>query len=91
MKKKDLRWGWGVVFSVVSNNQTEIKMNAPYLIQFELDGQWHTIATRKSFDSAKAKAKSERRGMNGVHETSIIREGDPESLRRKTCDNFQLA
>jgi len=26
-KKKDLREGWGVVFSVVSNNQTEIKMN----------------------------------------------------------------
>jgi hypothetical protein len=72
-----------------SHNRNQ--MNAPYLIQFELDGQWHTIATRKSFDSAKAKAKSERRGMNGVYETSIIREGDPESLRRKTCDNFQLA
>lgn len=26
--KKDLRGGWGVVFSVVSNNQTEIKMSA---------------------------------------------------------------
>ena len=65
-------------------------MSATYLIQYELDGQWFTCATRKNFNAAKAKAKAERRGMNGAHETSVIREGDPESLRRKTCDQFEL-
>jgi hypothetical protein len=25
-----------------------------------------------------------------ARETSVIREGDPESLRRKTCEQFQL-
>ena len=62
-----------------------------YLIQFELDGQWITIATRKSFNAAMVKAKAERKAMNGSHETSVLREGDPECLRRKTCENFQLA
>lgn len=61
-----------------------------YLIQYQLDGQWITIATRKSFSIAKAKAKAERAAMKGAHETSVIREGDPECLRRKTCENFQL-
>ena len=62
-----------------------------YLIQFELDGQWITIATRKSFNAAMVKAKAERKAMNGARETSVLREGDPECLRRKTCENFQLA
>ena len=62
-----------------------------YLIQFELEGQWITIATRKSFNAAMVKAKAERKAMNGAHETSVLREGDPECLRRKTCENFQLA
>ena len=62
-----------------------------YLIQFDLDGQWITIATRKSFDAAKAKAQAERKAMRGARETSVIREGDPEILRRKTCEQFQLA
>ena len=61
-----------------------------YLIQYELDGQWITCATRKTFDAAKAKAKAERKAMNGAHETSVIREGDPECLRRQTCEQFQL-
>ena len=62
-----------------------------YLIQFELDGQWITCATRSTFEAAKAKAKDERKAMNGARETSVIREGDPEILRRKTCEQFQLA
>jgi len=61
-----------------------------YLIQFELDGQWFTIATRRSYYAAKAKAKAERKAMAGARETSIIRDGDPECLRRKTCEKFQL-
>jgi hypothetical protein len=61
-----------------------------YLIQYELDGQWITCAIRKSYDAAKAKAKAERKAMAGARETSIIREGDPECLRRKTCEQFQL-
>jgi hypothetical protein len=65
-------------------------MTTRYLIQYELDGQWITIATRKTFDAAKAKAKAERKAMNGAHETSVIREGDPEILRRKNCEQFQL-
>lgn len=67
------------------------RMTTRYLIQYELDGQWITCATRKTFDAAKAKAKAERKAMNGAHETSVIREGDPEILRRKTCEQFQLA
>jgi len=66
-------------------------MTTRYLIQYELDGQWITCATSKNFDSAKAKAKAEHRAMRGVHETAVIREGDPEILRRKTCEQFQLA
>ena len=62
-----------------------------YLIQYELDGQWITCATRKSFKAATAKAKAERKAMHGARETSVIREGDPECLRRKTCEQFQLA
>ena len=62
-----------------------------YLIQFELEGQWITCATRKTFDAAKAKARAERKAMRGAHETSVIREGDPEILRYKTCEQFQLA
>jgi hypothetical protein len=66
------------------------RMTTRYLIQYELDGQWITCATRKTFDAAKAKAKAERKAMNGARETSVIREGDPEILRRKTCEQFQL-
>lgn len=66
------------------------RMSTRYLIQFELDGQWITCATRKTFDAAKTKAKAERKAMNGARETSVIREGDPEILRRKTCEGFDL-
>lgn len=62
-----------------------------YLIQYHLNGQWVTCATRKTFDAAKAKASAERRAMKGTFETSVILEGDPEILRRKTCEQFQLA
>lgn len=62
-----------------------------YLIQYHLDGEWITCATRGNFNAAKAKARKERASMNGAHETSIIRDGDPETLRRKTCENFQLS
>jgi hypothetical protein len=65
-------------------------MTTRYLIQYELDGQWITCAIRKTFYSAKAKAKSERKAMNGARETSVIRDGDPECLRRKACEQFQL-
>jgi hypothetical protein len=72
----------------MSNNE---QLAANYLIQFELDDQWITCATRKTFAAAKAKAKAEHKAMNGARETSVIREGDPECLRRKTCEQFQLA
>ena len=62
-----------------------------YLIQFELDNEWFTIASRSTFDVAKVKAKAERKAMNEAREVSVIREGDPECLRYKACDNFQLA
>jgi hypothetical protein len=65
-------------------------MTTRYLIQYELDGQWITCATRNTFDAAKTKAKAERKAMAGARETSVIRDGDPECLRRKTCEQFQL-
>jgi hypothetical protein len=36
VNKKDLRGGWGVVFSVVSNNRTEIKMKTPTIKQIQI-------------------------------------------------------
>ena len=74
-----------------SDTNYQPKQNMKYLIQFELDGQWITCATRSTFDAAKAKAKAERKAMMGARETSIIREGDPESMRYKACEQFQLA
>lgn len=65
-------------------------MTTKYLVQYEMDGEWITIAERGSFAAAKAKAKAERNGMKGAYETAIIREGDPEITRRKTCENFEL-
>ena len=65
-------------------------MSTTYLVQFELDGQWVTCATRKNFNAAKAKAAAERKAMCGARETSVIRDGDPECLRRKTCEKFEL-
>lgn len=61
-----------------------------YLIQYELDGKWITCATRSTFASACSKARSEGRAMKWAHMTSIIREGDPELLRRTAEDNFEL-
>ena len=66
-------------------------VNDKYLIQYELDGEWHTCATRKNFDAAKAKARSEYRAMKGAHMTAILREGNPPILRRTFENNFQLA
>ena len=65
-------------------------MQTTYLIQMELDGAWVTIATRGNFDAACKKAKAEQRAMRNAHETSVIREGDPEILRYLTCEQFQL-
>lgn len=65
-------------------------MNAKYLIQYEIDGQWHTIAKRSRFASACSKARSEGRAMKWAHMTSVIKEGDPEVLRRTAENNFEL-
>ena len=59
-------------------------------VQFELDGEWITIATCRTFDIACRVAEKERSAMKAAHETAVIREGDPEILRRKTCEQFQL-
>jgi hypothetical protein len=80
-----------LILAIGADSAQITHMTTRYLIQYELDGQWITCATRKTFDAAKAKAKAERKAMNGAHETSVIREGDPECLRRKTCELFQLA
>ena len=61
-----------------------------YLIQYDLDGQWTTCATRGGFATAKAKARAEYRAMRAERDVSIIREGDPELLRRMMEDNFEL-
>lgn len=65
-------------------------MQTNYLIQMDLDGAWVTIATRTTYDAACKKARTEQRAMRNAHETSVIREGDPECLRRKTCEQFEL-
>ena len=61
-----------------------------YLVQFCLDGVWLTIATCKTLKTACAVAKKEFLAMNRVYETSVIRDGDSECLRRQTCENFEL-
>lgn len=61
-----------------------------YLIQYEIDGQWFTYARRSNFRAACSKARSERRAMKWAHMTSIIKEGDPEILRRTEEENFGL-
>ena len=63
----------------------------PYLVQYEIDGRWHTIRKCKSFDAACALARKEGRAMKWAHMTSIIREGDPELLRRTADNDFQLS
>ena len=65
-------------------------MKTKYLVQYELDGQWFTCATRQKFNAARSKARSEGRAMKWQHMTSIIKEGDPEILRRRAEDNFSL-
>jgi nucleoid DNA-binding protein len=63
-----------------------------YLIQYELEqGQWITIGTSGSFDAACEKAKREGRLMKWAHMTSVIKDGDPECLRRVAEINFALA
>lgn len=67
-------------------------MTAPkYLIQHELDGVWHTIAQRSDFRAACALARKEGRDMKWAHMTSVIRDGDPEILRRTSENNFALS
>jgi folylpolyglutamate synthase/dihydropteroate synthase len=65
MNKKDLRGGWGVVFSVVSNNQTEINMNAPTTTQ--LINKSIRIMTLEEFEAGPhLKADLIRRGFDGT-------------------------
>ena len=65
-------------------------MKNTFLVQYELDGVWHTIAKRSSFKAATAKALYEGRAMKWAHQTSVIREGDPEALRYRAEDGFTL-
>ena len=70
----------------------ETKKNPRYLIQYELDGEWFTIARRSRIVDAKAKARAEYRAMKGAHMTAIIREDDLDApiLRATFEDNFKL-
>jgi hypothetical protein len=61
-----------------------------YLVQYDLEGSWITIASRANFAAACSKARSEGRAMRWAHHTSVIRQGDPEILRRLAEDNFRL-
>jgi len=61
-----------------------------YLVQYELDGHWITIARRSGFRGACAKARSEGRAMKWAHHTSVIQDGDPEILRLCAENSFQL-
>ena len=63
-----------------------------WLIQFDLDGRWVTIARRGNFTDACRKGWVEYRAMKGQREVSIIREDDLDSpiLRRFAADNFKL-
>jgi hypothetical protein len=61
-----------------------------FLIQYEIDGQWFTCARRKSFRAACTRARGEGRAMKWAHQTSIIKDGDPEILRRRAEDNFSI-
>lgn len=65
-------------------------MNDKYLIQYEVDGNWYTCAKRGTFGSACAKARSEWRAMKAAHDVSVIRDKDPEILRRTMENNFKL-
>jgi len=59
-------------------------------VQDVIDGQWFTCATRAKFQAACLKARSEGRAMKWARMTSIIKDGDPEILRRRAEDNFSL-
>ena len=61
-----------------------------YNVDFELDGQWVTIRSYNNFKAACKAAATERKAMQGARETSVILAGDPECLRRKTCEKFEL-
>lgn len=61
-----------------------------FLVQYSLAGKWITLAKRKSFDAAKAKARAELRAMKGARMTAVIRDGDPDILRRTAENNFGL-
>jgi len=68
------------------------KKDPMYLIQYELGGEWYTIARRSRFADATAKARAEYRAMKCAHMTAIIREDDLDAplLRATFEDNFKL-
>jgi len=63
-----------------------------YLVQFELDGIWHTMASRSDYNAACAKARAEYRAMRGAHMTAVIAAADVDApiLRRTLENNFTL-
>lgn len=61
-----------------------------WLVQFNLDGEWVTIARRSKFADAVRKARDEYRAMRRSHMTAVILEDDPPMLRRQLCENFKL-
>lgn len=61
-----------------------------WMVQFNLDGEWVTIARRSKFADAVRKARSEYRAMRGARMTAVILEDDPPLLRRQLCENFKL-
>jgi len=63
-----------------------------FLVQWELDGIWHTIAKRSDFKAACAKARAEYRAMRGAHMTAVIGSADVDApiLRRTMENNFTL-
>ena len=64
----------------------------PYLVQYNQDGTWYTIAKRSKFTAACAKARSEYRAMKGRFITAVIGVSDLDAptLRRTIENNFTL-
>ena len=64
----------------------------PYLVQYNHDGTWYTIAKRSKFKAACAKARSEYRAMKGAYMTAVIGASDLDApiLRRTMENNFTL-
>ena len=63
-----------------------------YLVQYNHDGTWYTIAKRSKFKAACVKARSEYRAMKGRFITAVIGVSDLDApiLRRTMENNFTL-